>query len=148
MIERDEAEKIKSVALDCVRQLDMSVKLALADAPEDQSSIYRRLVGQAMGHIFTEVLMPVYAAYPDLEPEELKKARHLGATKRMPLEVGLQLMATCTAVEGALKELGAEMAHAQGESESSFEERLREPLTFLRDTRKFLWHACPDISAS
>lgn len=148
MIERSAAQTIKSTTLDCVRQLDLSVKLALTDAPEEHSSIYRRLVGQVMGHLLTDVLMPIYAAHPDLEPEELKKARHLAGSNRIPPEVGLQLMLTCTAVESTLRKLGTEMAHVAGESDHPFEESLREPLTFLQDTREFLRRACPDVSAS
>ena len=75
MIDRKRAEAIKVAVVTCISQLDSSVKDALKEASEEHASVYRRTAGQTMGLLFTEVLMPIYAAYPDLEPSELRLAR-------------------------------------------------------------------------
>jgi hypothetical protein len=144
MIDRKVAENIKTVILNCVSQRDRSVKDAIEGSPEEQASMYRRLVGQVMGQLFTEILVPIYVAHPDLEPEELRKARLTPRPQSMPKETAVALMSVNTSVTGALGNLRADLSHISEENVRSLGLALQEPLDFLQDIRKFLLRACPE----
>jgi hypothetical protein len=145
MIDRDVAERVKSVSLACTYQLDQSVKEALSRAPAVHASLYRRLVGRVLGELFTAVLMPIYAAYPDLEPEELKRARLDPQPATMSPEVGSKLMDVISFATQELSTLRAELSADPGKDVSDLNLALQEPLNALQDIREFLHRVCPEI---
>jgi hypothetical protein len=69
------AREIKARAIDCSAKLDSSISAMAEEADPRQVSMYRRLIGEAMGELFINVLSPIYRQYPELEPEELQRAR-------------------------------------------------------------------------
>lgn len=146
MINREIAEHIKAVSLACVNQLDRSVKDAIEGAPEMHASMYRRLVGQVLGEIFAEVLMPLYAAHPDLEPEELRKARHEPQPVVIPLEVGSKLMGVISHATQALSNLRSELALISGQDMGNLDSALQEPIDALQNIRELLHRACPGVT--
>lgn len=74
-MKKETAKQIISLMLDCSRKLDDAV-LLLSDPAEEEDAIrLRRAAGKIMGHIFVDLLDPVYRQYPDLEPEELRSQR-------------------------------------------------------------------------
>lgn len=145
MIDREVADRVRSVSLACANQLDRSVKDALEGAPDVHASMYRRLVGQVLGELFTEVLMPIYAAYPDLEPEELKGARQEPQPVVMPLEVGSKLLGIISSVGHELSVLRTELALIPGKPVGNLDSALQDPLDALEDIREFLRRVCPEL---
>jgi hypothetical protein len=67
-MKRDTAEAIRDLVLHYGGALDKSVYWNKEDAD------YRRLVGNVLGHLFINLLLPVFAEYPDLEPPELSSS--------------------------------------------------------------------------
>ena len=61
--------------LECSRQLDDAIVLLAESSSEDESIKLRKATGKIMGHIFVDVLDPIYREHPDLEPEELRSQR-------------------------------------------------------------------------
>ncbi|HYG61314.1 MAG TPA: hypothetical protein VEL74_01930 [Thermoanaerobaculia bacterium] len=139
------AEHIISVSMSCINRLDRSVEDAIDAAPEEHASSYRSLAGEVMGYLFTEVLMPIYAAHPDLEPEELREARVSSQPTSMPPEIAAKLMNVCTSVSQSLRDLCEEVALSPRETDFELESALQEPLKALRHTQEFLRRACPDL---
>jgi hypothetical protein len=148
MIDRNLAEHIKVSVLSCVHQLDESVKDAVEGGPDEHSSMYRRLVGQVMGQIFTAILTPIYDAYPDLEPEGLRRARQEAKSSSMSRETGNKLMSTSTSALNELNKLRAGLAQAQDGDAKMLETGLRETIDSLRIIQEFLLHVCPDLDAA
>lgn len=138
MIERELAENIKAVALDCAQRLDMSVKDAIDGAPEPLASMYRRLVGEAMGHIFMEVLTPIYLTYPDLEPESLKRARLDATPVFMPPETGARLMKACSSVAAALSNLRKDISADHEPDVEALGVALQSSVKTIQDIEEFL----------
>lgn len=145
MIDKKVAEHIKSVSLACVNQLDRSVKDVIEGAPEEHASMYRRLVGQVLGDLFTDVLMPIYAAHPDLEPEELRKAKREPEPIFMPPEIAAKLMSVSSSVSRALSNLRLELALVPGGDAGKLDSALQEPLNTLQDIQEFLRQVCPGV---
>lgn len=144
MIDREVAERVKSISLVCTHQLDRSVKEALQGAPEVHASMYRRLVGQVLGELFTEILMPIYTAYPDLEPEELKQARREPQPVVMPPEVGSKLLGVISSVMRELSALHRELELIPGKGAGNLDSALQEPLESLQGIQEFLRRVSPD----
>jgi hypothetical protein len=144
MLDREVAERVKSVSLACTNQLDRSVKEALG-GPEVHASMYRRLVGRVLGEIFTEVLTPIYVAYPDMEPEELKKARLEPQPLAMPPELASKLMDVITFAHQELSSLRTELSIDPEKDVGNLNLALQEPLGALQDIQEFLYRVCPEI---
>jgi hypothetical protein len=144
-MDRKVAEEIKSLILACIGQLDQSVKIAMQEAPEEHASIYRRLTGQVMGHLFTEVLMPIYDSYPDLEPEELKQAKQKDNLSIMPLETGSKLKKVSSEVTSELGRLRANLNQMNDEDIRRLGSALQIPLESLQDVSEYLNRVCPGL---
>ncbi len=75
MTTNEAAKIVKETVLGCSAVLDESAKKMLLEAEDHQAARYRRLVGAVLGEFLTEVLIPIYRAFPDLEPPEIREAR-------------------------------------------------------------------------
>jgi hypothetical protein len=79
-MQKDIAKHVTTIMLDCCRRLEESIDL-VSDASKDDEHEkkelmdYRSAIGKIMGHIFVDVLHPIYQRHPELEPEELKSQR-------------------------------------------------------------------------
>lgn len=68
------AKKICMLMLDISVKLNESVHLAQYGAPPEEFSTYRAHVGSLIGHIYTDILSPLYREHPSLVPSELKQS--------------------------------------------------------------------------
>ncbi len=97
-----------------------------------------------MGLLFTELLIPIYAAFPELEPEDIKKAK-IEEVKFIPLDVGLKLLEVSSTVASTLEILGKELAQATGDDAKALALSLKEPDDALQTIKDFLFRSCPGI---
>lgn len=74
-MEKDTAKQLIGMMLECSKKLDDSIVLLTETTTGDESMKLRRAAGKIMGHIFVEILDPIYREHPDLEPEELRSKR-------------------------------------------------------------------------
>ncbi len=58
--------------LEYYAKLDASVQLVQDRCSIDEFKKYRKAMGLIMGHMTTEVMMPLYKKHPDLEPISFK----------------------------------------------------------------------------
>jgi hypothetical protein len=63
-MDRKSAELIAKLVLRYPPLIDVSI------AQRADDSQYRRLAGTLLGYLFTNLLMPIYDQYPDLQPRE------------------------------------------------------------------------------
>lgn len=73
---RETAQMLNELMLAMGRQLDESVAAVQQRESDEVYRKYRRTAGELLGTMLMEVLNPIYAQYPDLEPEMLKKPGH------------------------------------------------------------------------
>jgi hypothetical protein len=74
-MDQETAKKLIGLMLDCSKKLDDAIVLMTESASGDDAMKLRRAAGKIMGHIFLEILDPVYREHPELEPEELRSQR-------------------------------------------------------------------------
>lgn len=79
-MQKEIAQQVTSIMLECCRRLEESIDLvtdaASGEEQEKKEAMeFRSAVGKIMGHVFVEVLHPIYQRHPELEPEELKSQR-------------------------------------------------------------------------
>lgn len=70
---RAEAAAIVEVALQFAARVDESIRALMRTSPATaQLNEYRRAAGQVLGELYTEILLPIFAEYPELEPDAIK----------------------------------------------------------------------------
>ncbi len=79
-MQKDIAQKVTSIMIDCCKKLEDSIDVVTnacgsGDKEQREAMEFRAAVGKIMGHIFVDVLHPIYQRHPELEPEELKSQR-------------------------------------------------------------------------
>jgi hypothetical protein len=79
-MQKEIAKQVTSIMIECCKRLEESIDLVSnACGDEDQARKeameFRGAVGKIMGHVFVEVLHPIYQRHPELEPDELKSQR-------------------------------------------------------------------------
>jgi hypothetical protein len=73
MIEKgDVAQQISSLMLEVSEQINQSVLLVKNECTTEEFASYRKACAKVMGYILLEVLNPIYAAHPEIKPNELK----------------------------------------------------------------------------
>ncbi len=78
---KDTAKTVTTIMIDCCRKLEEAIDAVTntcdsRDEKEQREAMeFRSAVGKIMGHIFVDVLHPIYQRHPELEPEELKSQR-------------------------------------------------------------------------
>lgn len=76
--------------------------------------VYGRLVGRFLGHSYTNLLWPIWEAYPDLEPLEMKQP-FVPAEPTLTAESRAAIEAFLQAATDALRETGAILGTLQPE---------------------------------
>jgi hypothetical protein len=63
-------ERVATLGLQCGELLNQIHQLGEATLPSELHVEFRRSLGPLFGHLNTDLLMPIFARYPDLEPPE------------------------------------------------------------------------------
>lgn len=63
-------EKVAALGLQCGELLNQIAQLGHATLPPNLHVDFRRSLGPMLGHLNTDLLMPIFARFPDLEPPE------------------------------------------------------------------------------
>lgn len=79
-MQKEIAKQVTVIMLDCCKKLEESIDLVANVSRDDEHEKkelmdFRSAIGKIMGHIFVDVLHPIYQRHPELEPEELKSQR-------------------------------------------------------------------------
>jgi hypothetical protein len=79
-MQKEIAKQVTVIMLDCCKKLEESIDLVSNASRDDENEKkelmdFRSAIGKIMGHIFVDVLHPIYQRHPELEPEELKSQR-------------------------------------------------------------------------
>lgn len=74
-MDRETAKKLIELMLDCTKKLDDVTGVVNDACPEEEARKFRSAAGKIIGHIFVDILDPVYREHPELEPAELRSRR-------------------------------------------------------------------------
>ncbi|AKT39538.1 hypothetical protein [Chondromyces crocatus] len=103
-MQRDAAEKIASIALECSQRIDESVHY-VAEQNEGVAKAYKPVAGRISGYLFTEVLAPIWNEHDELAPDWYRNQKH--ATKpgkpRIRIEVRDRLLSVLGEVDAAIR---------------------------------------------
>lgn len=97
-----------------------------------------------MGLLFTEILMPVYTTFPELEPEYLRKAK-TEEVKLLPLDVGLRLLEVHSSVVSSLTSLREELVQSDEDDVKQLVLALNDVAEALRTMKEYLVRSCPGV---
>jgi len=68
------AAEISNLMLEFGSKLDASIVLVQQECDEEESKAYRSAIGKIMGEMLLEVMNPIYARYPELTPDKLRRS--------------------------------------------------------------------------
>jgi hypothetical protein len=74
-MQKETAKQLTAIMLECCKKLDDSIVLVTDSCVGEESMQFRRAAGKIMGHIFVDILDPIYREHPELEPDDLKSQR-------------------------------------------------------------------------
>jgi hypothetical protein len=66
------AKDVVELLLEYSGRLDESVARAKEVCTEAEFVAYRKAIGEVMGETWDELLMPIFAAHPELKPKDLQ----------------------------------------------------------------------------
>jgi hypothetical protein len=139
--DRSSARQVKSTLLQGTGKIDASVKQVMAHCDPEVADLYRRLAGRVMGLIYTNLLMPLYAEHPDLEPSELARA---GDAKKhaIPGKIADEVLIIADEMGERVKE-SLHLARSLGATslESAFRAGAEEVFEAIRDIELFVGQA-------
>lgn len=72
-IDRTSAEEIVAALNKASALCDESLRIVKANEGLGHLNVYARLVGDFLGHSYTNILAPIWKALPDIEPPEMKE---------------------------------------------------------------------------
>jgi len=72
-IDRTSAERICNLIQEASASCHDSLRVLKEHETLGAIQVYGRLVGRFLGHSYTNLLAPIWAAYPDMEPQEMKQ---------------------------------------------------------------------------
>jgi hypothetical protein len=70
---KESARRLSELMLHLSGQLNESVRMIQQKESDEEFKRYRKAVAHIMGSIWDQVLGPLYAEHPELEPPELKR---------------------------------------------------------------------------
>ncbi|MFO0587017.1 MAG: hypothetical protein U0441_05750 [Polyangiaceae bacterium] len=71
-MKRELAGQIVSRVHKVTAEIDDTIALVQKECGEEEFRAYRSAAGHAMGHLFADILRPIFQEYPELMPEEMK----------------------------------------------------------------------------
>lgn len=143
---RSFAESLRDVVLRCSSILDASAQTIVGRCGPEDAKQYRRLVGRVMGYSFTNILSPIFAEHPDLEPASFRGAENdAGAQAGPPPPEPAELSKAISDVRSQLERLKPELiAHSAGDN---LRDGLDEILVAVDDVEAFV-NAHPTLMAT
>lgn len=70
-MKREVAKEVIELMLEFGERLDKSVALVQQNAPENETTEYRRAVGSLMGDMLLNIMNPIFSEHPELKPDQL-----------------------------------------------------------------------------
>ena len=70
---RELAEQLNAALNDASARCDESLSVVRRHDGLGELNVYSRMVGEFLGHSYTNILAPLWAAHPDLAPKEMNE---------------------------------------------------------------------------
>ena len=101
-IDKSSAEEIASLFSKVSATCDESLRVVKTEECLGHVQVYGRLVGQFLGHSYTNVLAPIWSSFPELEPPSMKEP-YVEPEARLTPESELALRTFVTEAQSALE---------------------------------------------
>lgn len=70
--DKEFAKEVVQLVLECSGRFDESVGRAKEVCSESEFLAYRAAIADVLGEAFDQLLLPIFAAHPELKPKELR----------------------------------------------------------------------------
>lgn len=72
LMDKDIALQVSNIMIELSSKLNQSIVLVQNNCSNEDFEAYRQKAGYIMGTIYTDIMLPIYKRYPEIEPNELK----------------------------------------------------------------------------
>ncbi|MYN29270.1 hypothetical protein [Duganella levis] len=80
-MEKDVAREVLALLDVASEKFNTSIRVVLDNCPEAEFLKYREEVAKIMAELYIKLMVPIHKAHPDLEPKQLRIARHPAKTE-------------------------------------------------------------------
>jgi hypothetical protein len=138
-MDRASATAVVETVLQFASRINDSIRQLMLTGPSGpQLNEYRRAAGRVLGYLYTDILRPIFAQYPDLEPKSMKSGQ---AAPDEPIDRAVAEMITTLMYE--VREWLARLPDAEKEA---FAEGVAEVRSGIEDVRTFVAKSHADLA--
>jgi hypothetical protein len=119
-MDRDTAKRVLDELREIQATIHRSIPQGLPELNDDEATCLKRVMGFAIGTIYTDLMMPTIERYPDLDPDcddaapatTAEPSEHAQPTRA---EFSQRLLRACKLASDRLEKLGQSVAAQQGQ---------------------------------
>ena len=139
-MDRASATAVVEAVLQFAPRINESIRDLMMTGPSGpQLNEYRRAAGRVLGYLYTDILRPIFAQYPDLEPESMKSGQ---ASPDAPID-----RAVAEKIMALMNEVSEWLARLPEAEKEAFSEGVVEVRSGIEDVRMFVAKSYDDLSS-
>ena len=136
---RASASAVVEAVLAFAPRINESIRDLMMTGPSGpQLNEYRRAAGRVLGYLYTDILRPIFAQYPDLEPESMKSGQ---AAADEPID-----RAVAEKITTLMNEVSEWLARLPEAEKEMFAEGVAEVRSGIDDVRTFVAKSHTDLA--
>jgi hypothetical protein len=136
-VDKGSASVVVATVLQLAPRINESIRDLMMTGPSGpQLNEYRRAAGRVLGYLYTELLRPIFAQYPDLEPEPMKS----DGIPDVPID-----RAVAERIVGLMNEVSICLQHLPETERVALGEGISEVENGIEDVRTFIAKSHPDM---
>jgi hypothetical protein len=138
-MDRASASAVVEAVLQFAPRINESIRDLMMTGPSGpQLNEYRRAAGRVLGYLYTDILRPILAEYPDLEPVSMKNG---DGTAEAPVD-----RVVAERIAGLMADVSAWLHRLPENERTAFHEGISEVENGIEDVRKFIAKSHPEIA--
>ncbi len=139
-VDKTSASAAVEAVLQFAPRINESIRDLMMTGPSGpQLNEYRRAAGRVLGYLYTDILRPIFAQYPDLEPESMKDGGD--GTPEAPVD-----RVVAERIAALMGDVSAWLHRLPENERDAFHEGITEVENGIEDVRKFIAKSHPEIA--
>lgn len=139
-MDRAQATAVVEAVLQFAPRINESIRDLMMTGPSGpQLHEYRRAAGRVLGYLYTDLLRPIFAQYPDLEPESMRNGQ---AAAEEPID-----RAVAEKIATLMNEVSEWLARLPEAEKDAFAEGVDEVRSGIEDVRTFVAKSHADLAS-
>ena len=138
-MDRTAASAVVEAVLQFAPRINESIRDLMMTGPSGpQLNEYRRAAGRVLGYLYTNVLLPIFAQYPDLEPESMKSG---AAAPEVPID-----REVAEKIASLMSDVNDWLARLPEVDKEALAEGISEVKSGIEDVRAFVAKSYPNLA--